>query len=227
MNHEGHEGANREGRDGLLLQEIFMRLRVLVFACFVCFVVFAPFVSSAALFAQRFDAGAQIAAAHSSEFDSGDVGFGGRFAWHPIDLVGVEAEMNLYPRTFPSSRSVAFSNGRVEGLFGITAGPRFARVRPFAKLRPGFLTFRRQSIACILIFPPPLSCQLAAGRTLFALDAGGGVELFPTDRLLVRVDVGDRLLKYPGPSFRSGGRAAQESFYSHDFRFAAGAGLRF
>src|SRR2546426_1829186 len=150
-----------------------MRLRVLVFASFAFFVVFFSFVSSTAAAQQRFDAGGQVAAVHSSEFDSGDVGFGGRFAWHPIDLVGVEAEMNVYPRTFPSSHSVAFSSGRVEGLFGVTVGPRFARVRPFAKLRPGFLTFRRQTIACILIFPPPLSCQLAAGRTLLALHARG------------------------------------------------------
>lgn len=203
-----------------------MRLRVSVFAPFACFVVLLPFVSSTEAFAQRFDAGGQVAAVHSSEFDSGDVGFGGRFAWHPIDLMGVEAEMNVYPRTFPSSRSVAFSGGRVEGLFGVTVGPRFARVRPFAKLRPGFLTFRRQTIACILIFPPPLSCQLAAGRTLLALDAGGGVELFPTGRTLVRIELGDRLLKYPGPSFRNG-RATQESFFSHDFRFSAGGGVRF
>jgi hypothetical protein len=204
-----------------------MGLRALNFVFFVCFVVSLVFVSSTGrAFAQRFDAGAQISAAHSSEFDAGDVGFGGRFAWRPVDLIGVEAEMNLYPRRFPSSRSVAFSSGRVEGLFGVTAGPRFARVRPFAKLRPGFLTFRRQTIACILIFPPPLSCQLAAGRTVFALDAGGGIELFPTGRTVVRIDAGDRLLKYPGPSFRNG-RATQESFFSHDFRFSAGAGLRF
>jgi hypothetical protein len=203
-----------------------MELRALAFATFAFVVAFSLFVSSAALFAQRFDAGAHIVATHSSEFDSGDVGFGGRFAWHPIDLVGVEAEMNLYPRRFPSSRSVAFSSGRVEGLFGVTAGPRFARVRPFAKLRPGFLTFRRQLIACILIFPPPLSCQLAAGRTLFALDAGGGVELFATERLIIRVDAGDRLLKYPGPSFRNG-RTAQEPFFSHDVRVSAGAAMVF
>jgi hypothetical protein len=202
-----------------------MRLRVLNSVHFVFFVVLF-LVSSTAAFAQRFDAGGQIAATRSSEFDSGDVGFGGRFAWHPIDLIGVEAEMDVYPRTFPSSRSTAFSSGRVEGLFGITAGPRLARVRPFAKLRPGFLTFRRQSIACILIFPPPLSCQLAAGRTLFALDIGGGVELFPAARAVVRIDAGDRVLRYPGPSFRDG-RTTQGSFYSHDFRFAAGAGVRF
>ena len=199
-----------------------MRLRVLVFA-FVVFFVVLFFMSSAALFAQRFDAGAHIVATHSSEFDRGDTGVGGRFAWHPVDLIGAEAEMTFYPGDFPSSGS--FSRSRIEGLFGLTVGPRIARVRPFAKLRPGFLTFRGQPVVCILIFPPPLSCQLD-GRTVLALDAGGGVELFATERLIIRVDAGDRLLKYPGPSFRSG-RVAQEPFFSHDFRFSAGAGVRF
>ena len=193
---------------------------------FVFFVVALVFMSSTAPVSAQdhFEAAAQIAVVHSSEFDANDTGVGGRFAWHPIDLLGAEAEMNVYPGGFPSASS--FSPSRIEGLFGVTVGPRFARVRPFAKLRPGFLAFRDQSIACILIFPPPLACVLAAGRTVFALDAGGGVEVFATERTVVRVDVGDRLLKYPGPSFHNG-RATQESFFSHDFRLSAGAGLRF
>jgi len=172
---------------------------------------------------ERFDAAAHIAVARSSEFDDTDTGVGGRFSWHPTALVGVDAEMTVYPASFPNANG--FSRSRIEGLFGATIGPRLAGVRPFARLRPGFLTFRGQPVVCILIFPPPLSCQLD-GRTVFALDLGGGVELFPAGRAVVRVDVGDRLLKYPGPSFR-GGRATQDSFYSHDFRLAAGAGVRF
>ena len=132
--------------------------------------------------------------------------------------------MTVYPASFPNANG--FSRSRIEGLFGVTVGPRLPGVRPFARLRPGFLAFRGQSVVCILIFPPPLSCELARGRTLFALDLGGGVELFPASRAVVRVDVGDRILKYPGPSFRNG-RATQDSFYSHDFRVSAGAGVRF
>ncbi len=190
------------------------------------FVVVLVFVSSTgALHAQdRFEAAAQIATAHSSEFDANDTGVGGRFAWHPTALIGAEAEMNVYPRGFPSASS--FSSSRVEGLFGVTVGPRFARLRPFGKLRPGFLSFHGQPVVCILIFPPPLSCVLATGRTVFALDAGGCVEVFATERTVVRVDVGDRLLKYPGLSFRNG-RATEDSFFSHDVRLSAGAGLRF
>ena len=195
---------------------------------FVSFVVLYVLVLStvAARAQDGFEGGAQIVAVESGEFDANDIGIGGRFSWQATDLVGVDAEMNVYPRAFPASRSTSFSGRRLEGLFGVTAGPRFARVRPFAKLRPGFVRFRRQSIACILIFPPPLSCVLATGRTVFALDLGGGVELLGGSRTVIRVDAGDRLIKYPGPSFRRSG-TAQEGFVSHDVRISAGAGVRF
>lgn len=175
----------------------------------------------------RFQLGVQVASAISSEFEGTDVGAGGRFSWHPDRLVGIEAEIDLYPGDFPGQR--AFSRGRTEGLFGVTAGPRYGRVRPFARLRPGFMTFQEapQPFPCILIFPPPLSCALASGRTLFALDLGGGVELFATPGAFVRVDAGDRLLKYPGPVFDRNRNAQQKGFFGHDFRFAVGGGLRF
>jgi hypothetical protein len=219
MNPEGHEDdVNHEGHEG---HEGFL-VRAFVF-----FVVLYVFVSSTTGRAQdRFEAGAQIVAVQSGEFDANDIGIGGRFSWQATDLVGAEAEMNVYPRAFPASRSTSFSGRRIEGLFGVTAGPRFAHLRPFAKLRPGFVRFGRQSIACILIFPPPLACQLAAGRTVFALDVGGGIELFAGPRTFIRVDAGDRLMKYPGPSFRDG-RVAQDDFFSHDFRMSAGVGVRF
>jgi hypothetical protein len=184
----------------------------------------ALIVPATAIAQERFDAGALVAVTRSSEFDDTDTGVGGRFSWHPTSLVGAEAEMTFYPASFPNANG--FSRSRIEGLFGVTVGPRLPGVRPFARLRPGFLTFRGQPVVCILIFPPPLSCELAGGRTLFALDLGGGVELFPTGRAVVRVDVGDRILKYPGPAFRNG-RVTQDSFYSHDFRVSAGAGVRF
>ena len=168
---------------------------------------------------------AQFVAARSSEFDATDKGVGARFTWVPAAVIGIDAEVNFFPNELGGR--LPFSRSRAEGLFGVTAGPRIGPVRPFAKLRPGFLNFRGQPTVCILIFPPPLSCQLAAGRTLFALDAGGGVELFAGTRTVIRVDAGDRILKYPGPSFRTGGVVSQEDFYSHDFRFSAGAGVRF
>jgi outer membrane protein with beta-barrel domain len=168
----------------------------------------------------------QVPSSISSEFDTTDVGLGGRAGWRPGGWLGVEAELDVYPLDFPGPSS--FSAGRVEALFGATIGRGHGGVRPFARLRPGFMQFHAASgpFPCLAIFPPPLSCTLAAGRTVFALDAGGGVEIDATPRAFVRFDVGDLMLKYPGPSLDQRFER-RDSFFSHDFRFAAGAGLRF
>ena len=174
-----------------------------------------------------FQAGVQLAGAVSSEFDSTDLGVGGRVSWHPTTLLGVEAEFDVYPGDLADDP--AFSGSRVEGLFGATIGPRVGRLRPFAKARPGFLTFGEAPgpIACIAIFPPPLRCTLAAGRTVFALDVGGGVEWLASRRTFVRLDAGDRIVRYPAPTIDSGGTVRDETFSGHDFRFSIGAGVHF
>ena len=201
--------------------------RALTASVFVLILVLAPRPAVGQSEEHRFQAGVQVSGAASSEFDSSDVGLGGRVSWHPTPLVGTEAEVGFYPADFADDP--AFSSSRVEGLFGATVGPRLGRIRPFVKLRPGFVTFHEapEPFACILIFPPPLPCTLAAGRTVFALDFGGGVELYPTDRTFVRVDGGDRALRYPGPSIDRDGTARDDAFFSHDVRFAIGGGLRF
>jgi hypothetical protein len=173
------------------------------------------------------DAAIHFGTAVSSEFDGTDVGVGGRLSWRPTALLGIDGEFTWYPGELADED--AFSGGRVEGLFGGTVGPRLGRVRPFAKVRPGFVTFRAASepIACILIFPPPLNCTLAAGRTVFALDVGGGLEWFPSTQTVIRVDAGDRAVRYPSPVIDGSGAVQDDAFFSHDFRFTVGGGLRF
>lgn len=175
----------------------------------------------------RFQLGVHVPSAISSQFDRTDTGVGGWFAWQPVELVGIESEVSVYPGEFPDPP--AFSRGRVEGLFGVTVGPRFDSLRPFARIRSGFLNIREapQPFACILIFPPPLRCELASGRTLAAFDVGGGVDVFVGRKTLVRVGASDRLLKYPAPVLDSKNAKRDDAFFSHDFRFAAGIGLQF
>ena len=117
----------------------------------------------------------------------------------------------------------------MEGLFGVTAGPALGPVRPFGKVRPGFLAIAEtpQPFPCILIYPPPIACALAAGDTLFALDVGGGLEVTVTPRMLVRADVGDRMIRYPGPVFDDSMQIRDRSFFGHDLRISISAGARF
>jgi hypothetical protein len=176
----------------------------------------------------QFEVGVQVASAQSGQFDAGDTGIGGRIGWRPMSVVGFEAELSIYPRHFPGD--TPFSRARVEGLFGATAGVTIGRIRPFARVRPGFVDVHEapDPFPCILIYPPPLQCEMASGRTLFALDVGGGVAVTLTPRTFVRVDLGDRLVRYPGPVFEMEPRQIHDdAFFGHDFRFAAGAGLRF
>ncbi|MGE0444681.1 MAG: hypothetical protein AB7P99_05590 [Vicinamibacterales bacterium] len=183
-----------------------------------------------AAFAQEnrpFEAGAQLTIGRIGELDATDVGVSGRLSWFPAASLGVEAEVGFSPGDVPEG--TAISSNRVEGLFGVTAGPRLGPWRPFARLRPGFLRIGEapEPVACILIFPPPLSCTLAGGRTLFALDVGGGVSVDVTPGTSLRIDIGDRMTRYPGPAFGRGRRVHDRGFYGHDLRVAIGAAWRF
>ena len=201
----------------------FVRARV-SFVCALLCVLSAR--SAAAQTDPHFELGVQFVAAASAKFDT-DRGISVGLAWRPRPLWSAEGEIAFYPTAFPEDG--AFSRSRVEGLFGVGIGPLVGRVRPFGKARAGFLTYRARSepIVCIAIFPPPLQCVLGAGRTVPAFDLGGGVEIYPTARTFVRIDVSDRVLRYPGPTFDLDGDIRDEWFSSDDVRFAIGGGVRF
>jgi hypothetical protein len=196
-------------------------------AVLVSALLLAPQHASAQTGDSQFHVGIHVAVVNSSEFDKSDVGVGGLLSWLPGGLFGADAELTFYPSDFADDP--VFSASRVEGLFGVTVGPRIGAIRPFAKFRPGFVRFAEapEPFPCIAIFPPPLACQLAAGDTVFALDIGGGVEFQTTGRTFVRVDAGDRAVRYPGPTIDSDGSVQDDSFFSHDFRFQIGGGVRF
>lgn len=150
-----------------------------------------------------------------------------------MPLLGLEAELTWYPGHYPEDEP--FSRRRLEGLFGATVGPQFERFRAFARLRPGFLAYGKspEPLFCIGIFPPPLECKLGEGATLLAVDLGGGVEVDLTSRTLLRLDIGDRIVRYDGPVLadgrgrRQGRGRTQRGFWSHDARVTIGAGWRF
>jgi hypothetical protein len=171
--------------------------------------------------------GAIVATVTSAEFDSTDAGIGVQVAWLPIALVGAEVEVVIHPADL--GPDPAFSSGRVETLFGVSIGPRLDRWRPFAKVRTGILRFWQspEPVDCIAIFPSPVQCALASGRTVVTFEFGGGIERALTDRAFVRVDAGDRMLAFPGPVRDAGGVAHEEGYFAHDLRIASSVGVRF
>lgn len=175
------------------------------------------------------DAHLSIARWDVSSGTQSDIGIGGRLTWMASTVIGLDANLVWYPAGFPTDTDVPVSDQRLEGLFGVTVGPRIARVRPFAKAAAGFLVVGAASepIACITIFPPPIVCTLAGGRTLTAVELGGGLEIDATSTAFIRADVGARLLKYPGPAIDAAFQLRDEDYWDRGLRMTFGAGLRF
>lgn len=194
---------------------------------FIAVAIVGGILSAQSARAQSIEASAHVAAAQWSEFEGNDLGFGGRVTWKPSSTIGIDADLTWYPSDFPDG--IAFTRSRFEGLFGATIGPRLNRVRPFAKAAAGFLKVGATpgAFACIAIFPPPLNCALAGGDTLPAYEIGGGVEVDATPRTFIRVDLADRILKYPGPTFDAEFNVRDEGFFGHALRFTFGGGVRF
>src|SRR2546428_3295333 len=121
-------------------------------------------------------------------------GFGGRFGYRAGRYVTIEVETNFFPH------DRFFEDGRkVEGLFGAKVGKRSKKAGFFGKARPGFLYASKgdfqfkQDSGCPAIFPPPVGCFNSTGKTGFALDVGGGVELYPSRRTIVRCGAADSI----------------------------------
>jgi len=176
----------------------------------------------------RFELGFQFTGNSLSEFDTTDAGLGGRATFNLTPLIGLEAEVNFYPGDLTEAR--AFSGARTEGLFGVKVGAQRGKVKLFGKVRPGFVHFGEApgALPCLAIFPPTLDCALASGSTAFALDLGGGAELSTSQRSFVRFDVGDNLIRYDvGPAIRPEEGVVDGPFWTSNFRFSIGAGVRF
>lgn len=158
---------------------------------------------------------------------------GGRLSYNLNRHFALEAEGNFFPRNYRKVRS-NFTGGRlIEGLFGLKAGIRKNKFGVFGKVRPGFESSGRAEMAHFPNGNGPDARNpfgfVDMRATQFALDVGGVVELYPSKRTLVRVDLGDTIVRYPGIPFVQvpAGNVVVTSLYSHKFQFSAGVGFRF
>ena len=174
---------------------------------------------------KRFEVGAQFVYMRQSSKDEiihfRDLGVGGRFTFNIMKAVDVEAEMNFLPQ----ERDALGLGRKTQGLFGVKAGLRRNSFGLFAKLRPGFMRFSR-----VFDCPGDFSSCREAGKTEFALDAGGVVEFYPSRRITLRVDAGDTIIHFGERSFFEElpvGRVTSPATTTHNLQLNAGIGFRF
>ena len=119
---------------------------------------------------------------------------GGRFAYNVNKHVAIDAEASFFPESHLLNEEFG---QKMQGFVGVKAGIRKHRVGIFAKARPGVMWFGE--------FPSRGNCSPTNFGSVcgvshekdFAMDVGGVFEFYPVDRLIVRADVGDTIIKYP------------------------------
>jgi Outer membrane protein beta-barrel domain len=165
------------------------------------------------------------------------VGFGGRFGYNLSRYFAVESEVNFFPQNDDVK-----AGRKIQALFGVKAGKHFDKIGLFAKARPGFIRYEKGDYVfgpgvCVLISPPPLACFQPVARTNFAIDLGGVVEVYPSQRTIIRFDAGDTIVRFPAryvaaddtnfgpPGYMSAIPSPAET--KHQFQGSVGFGFRF
>jgi Outer membrane protein beta-barrel domain len=186
----------------------------------------------------KFEVGGQFSFVRLRDLSENDTGVGLRVGYNVTNSLTLEGEFNYFPsgltdltRLFTNGASSAvYSQNRTQGLFGAKymalRGDKFGIG---GKFRPGFVRFVGDSgglngtgigSACAA-GAPLFICQLAAGKTNFAMDIGGVVEYYLAGKLFTRFDLGATVIRFgPGPGVADG-------FNSTNLQMSAGIGVRF
>jgi hypothetical protein len=181
----------------------------------------------------KFEVGAQFSLLNIDRVSgkTTEPGVGGRFTYNATKNIGLEAELNFFPKDH-NGESTNQEGGRItEGLFGLKAGKRFERFGVFGKFRPGFVSFGRAFLAkdARLIIADPFNLSNFGRLTHFATDAGGVLEFYASRRSLVRFDLGDTIIRYGRQNFIDvfGRSSPNPAFTRHNLQFSAGFSFRF
>lgn len=175
---------------------------------------------------RRFELGLEVPVVKLSQVDETDTGLGLRLGFDLSRSVALEAAAGYFPANLGEP---AFSGSRWQALLGLKAGRRGEKAGIFATARGGVTSFSEAPapFPCILIYPPPLNCQMGAGDTLATVELGGAFEYYPSSRSVLRVEVGDQMLRWPGPVIDGEGEVRDGDFWDHDLRLSVGFGWRF
>lgn len=156
--------------------------------------------------------------------DSTQQGFGGRFTYNFNRSIAADAEINFFPQ---KPLILSASGSAIQGQFGIKVGKRFDKFGIFAKVRPGFL-----SVGKVFSLLPGTGTNFKIDRnTMFSLDSGGVLELYPSQRLIVRFDAGDTAIRHP-PRYDFAAtnppsvQLTRSAKFKHNFQITAGVAFR-
>lgn len=179
----------------------------------------------------RFEVGGQFSALQLADLKGTHAGIGGRAAYDITNWASLEAEANVFPNeqvtidnetSGVSNLQVEYRRRRAEAFFGPKLGVRFQRVGIFGKVRPGFAKLTDRGTLCTGSGCAAANLAVPSYRTEFAMDLGGVLEFYPSNRIVARLDLGDTAIRD-----RSTAPPFHGNAMSHNFASRIGFGFRF
>lgn len=152
----------------------------------------------------RFEVGGLLTSITLTDFQSGLLpdggndrqvaGIGGRFTYNLNKNFAIDAEGNFFPESHLLNEEFA---QKMQGLIGIKAGVRKNRFGIFAKARPGVMWFGefQSRGSCNAFTSFGVVCSVDHEKD-FVMDVGGVFEFYPADRVVIRGDLGDTIIRY-------------------------------
>jgi hypothetical protein len=152
----------------------------------------------------RFEVGGLLTSITLTDFQSGLLpdggndrqvaGIGGRFTYNLNKNFAIDAEGNFFPESHLLNEEFA---QKMQGLIGIKAGVRQNRFGIFAKARPGVMWFGefQSRGSCNAFASFGVVCSVDHEKD-FVMDVGGVFEFYPADRVVIRGDLGDTIIRY-------------------------------
>ncbi len=124
-----------------------------------------------------------------------------------------------------------------QGQFGVKIGKRFSKIGVFGKARPGFVGFTEVSqlestVTSVIGTQTFRVGTFRLGRQTYrSMDLGGIVETYPSRRIIVRLDLGDTIIRYStlrvAGIFLSRAILERPPETKHNLQFSVGIGVRF
>ena len=150
-------------------------------------------------------------------------GLGGRFGYNFNKNLALDAEFSFFPETHLGNRQFG---QKTQAFAGVRAGARSRYVGLFAKARPGVM-FIGEVTSGFNCNSTSFGQTCRPSHNNLALDVGGVLELYPSQRAIVRLDAGDTIVRIRNATAGVIGSPVVTSDTTHNFQFSVGFGYRF
>jgi hypothetical protein len=170
----------------------------------------------------KFEAGGLFTSINLADFGTAH-GLGGRFGYNFNRHLALDTEFSFFPETHLGNEQFG---QKTQTFVGVKAGARTKHLGAFVKARPG-LMFIGELTSGFSCNRNGVVTTCRPEHNNFALDLGSVVEVYPSARTIIRLDVGDTIVRERQATPVLFGSQGVASNTTHNFQVSVGFSYRF